>query len=528
MKPIYTADLETDPFRYNRKPRPFCGGVYTGSAFFSTWYTPGGEPCIDELFAILYELEPGIVYLHNGGRFDMFHLYHWIELGKPLMIINGRIVKCYVKCRGGFHEFRDSYAILPFALEKYKKDAISYALFERKVRAKHKTKILRYLKSDCVYLWQLVTDFVDRFGLNLTIGGTAMKELRKLHEFECLDKDTDESIRSRFYYGGRVQAFEKGILRPKRGKFQVFDINQSYPNAMKNFLHPTSAPYATGNDVNDDTFFVTVRGLSRGCFPVRSKAGVNFPKGVGTYHVTIHEYRIALELGLFDTYEIIETVDFATYGTFGEFVDTFHSLRFEAQAKGDEGGSLFYKTIGNSAYGKFAQSPDNYYNYVLASLYNDLTSQGYERSELIEFADLVMWRIPSNSGARFNVATGASITGAARAVLMRGIAGARRPIYCDTDSIICEANPSLEIDNRKIGAWKLEKTGDKIAIAGKKSYALYMGRKMVKMASKGVHVTGAQMCQAAEGEDIIYRSAAPTYNMQHGTVRFTKRTLRRT
>lgn len=528
MKPIYTADLETDPFKHNRKPVPFCGGVYTGTEFYSTWDTRGGSVCIDALFAILYELEPGIVYIHNGGRFDMFHLYHWIELGKPLMIINGRIVKCYVKCRGGMHEFRDSYAIMPFALEQYKKDPIDYRWFERKVRAQFKGKILHYLKADCVYLWQLCTDFVDRFGLNLTIGGTAMKELKKLHDFDCLDRDTDESIRSRYYYGGRVQAFEKGILRPKRGKFHVYDINQSYPNAMKNFNHPISAPNAYGTMITDDTFFVTVAGYSHGCFPVRMKMGVDFPVGRGEYSVTIHEYNAAIELGLFDLDEVIEAIDFPEWGCFDTFVDTFHGLRKHAQLTDDATGALFYKYVGNSAYGKFAQNPDDYYSYVLTSLYNDLTAQGYERCELIEFADMVLWRIPSNSGSRYNVATGASITGAARAVLMRGLATAKRPIYCDTDSLICEGVHGLELDKTIIGAWKHEADGDKIAIAGKKSYALYDGRKLVKIASKGVKVSGAEMCDAAMGKDVLYRSDAPTYNMKQGSVRFMTRTLRRT
>lgn len=535
MKPIYTADLETDPFKYNRKPRPFCGGVYDGTNFQSSWHTAGGDKCVKALFDIMYELPPGIVFIHNGGKFDMYFLFHWIELGKPLMIINGRIVKCYVKCRNGFHEFRDSYAIMPFALEQYQKDVIDYRLFERKVRDKHKTKIVKYLKSDCVYLWQLCTEFVDRFGLNLTIGGTAMREFKKIHEFECLSKDEDETIRGRFYYGGRVQAFEKGILKPGHvrgmgaGKFHVYDINQSYPNAMKNFRHPISAPYAVGREVTEETFFLTVRGTSMGCFPVRTQDnGINFPVGWGTYHVTIHEYEAAMELGLFELDAIEETLEFPEWAQFDGFVDKFHGMRYEAQQRGDSMGALFYKYIGNSCYGKFAQEPDNYYNYVLASIHNDLSSQGYERSELIEFVDMVLWRIPSADGSRFNVATGASITGAARAVLMRGLYNAKRAVYCDTDSIICEDIGGVVIDSKKIGAWKHEQEGDKLAVAGKKMYALFDGRKCVKIASKGVRITGAQMIQAASGKDVTYYKDAPSYNLEHGTVKFMSRTVRMT
>lgn len=529
MRPIYTADLETDPFQYKRKPKPFAGCIYTGEEAITTWHTAGGKQCLDDLYAAMYELPPGIFYIHNGGKFDMYFLFDWIELGKPIMIINGRIVKCIVKCRGGYHEFRDSYAIMPFALEQYNKDKIDYKLFERSVRAKHRAKITRYMVSDCKYLWELVTDFVDRFGFGLTIGGTAMKEFKKLHTFECLTKEIDETIRTKFYYGGRVQAFEKGILKPRgKGKFKVYDINQSYPNAMKNYLHPTSAPYATGLEITEDTFFLSVRGYSRGCFAVRGKNGINFPIGEGEYHTTIHEYNAALELGLFDLEGILETIDFPTYEKFDAFVDKFHGLRKAAQQSNDERGALFYKYVGNSCYGKFAQSPDNYYNYVLTSMDNDLSGQGYERSELIEFADMILWRIPSMDGSRFNVATGASITGAARAVLMRGLHGATRAVYCDTDSVICEALDGVEIDSKNIGAWKFEKDGDKLAIAGKKMYALFNGRKLEKIASKGVRITGAEMLKAASGKAVTYYKDAPTYNMEHGTVRFMSRTVRMT
>lgn len=522
MKPIYTADLETDPFQYKRRPKPFAGGVYTGTEYFDVWHTQGGDKVVDDLMAIWRRLKPGLIYIHNGGKFDLFFMFKHIATEKPIMIINGRIVRCYVKCETGYHEVRDSYAIMPFALEKYQKTKIDYKLFERGVRGKHKEKIRAYQKDDCVYLHELVSDFVDRFGPNLTIGGTAMKELKKLHDFEVLDFETDQSIRKRFYYGGRVQCFEKGILKPKGDAFRVYDINQSYPNAMKNFLHPISAPYYSPRDITDESYFLTVVGISHGCFPVREKMGVNFPTGFGRFHVTIHEYLAAMELGLFELADIEEIIDFPVAATFAEFVDKFHGLRKKAQMEKDERGSLFYKGVGTSAYGKFAQSPENYFDYKLTASNIDIRDTGFERCELIEFADMLLWRKPSDDDRRYNVATGASITGAARAVLMRGLHSSTRPIYCDTDSVICESFGE-EIDDTKIGAWKFEKDGDKLAIAGKKMYALFKGNEVVKLASKGVRISGQDMLRAAKGETVTYYKDAPTYNMQHGTVKFMSR-----
>jgi hypothetical protein len=53
--------------------------------------------------------------------------------------------------------------------------------------------------------------------------------------------------------------------------------------------------------------------------------------------------------------------------------------------------------------------------------------------------DFCIWERPSpRRGGFYNIATAASITGAARANLLRNLSLSDRPIYCDTDSIICE------------------------------------------------------------------------------------------
>ena len=73
-----------------------------------------------------------------------------------------------------------------------------------------------------------------------------------------------------------------------------------------------------------------------------------------------------------------------------------------------------------------------------------------------------------------DVAIAASITSAARAVLMRALHHAVRPIYCDTDSIICESMGEGADIGSELGQWKLEHEGIyKIAVAAKKVYAFW-------------------------------------------------------
>jgi hypothetical protein len=532
MKPIYTIDVETDPFVHGRDPKPFAVGLYTGDKWMYTW----GDDCIEKMHVKLRALPPGIVYAHNGGKFDFFFMMDWFADRRNILIINGRIVKAdaWRDNSDKIHELRDSYAIMPFALKQYKKERIDYRCFERETRDVNKKTILAYLKKDCQYLHELCVEFHDRFGDNLTIASTAMKQFKKVYTFECLTQLEDEMIREPFYFGGRVQCFEKGIIKPSSGgQIVAYDLNQCYPYAMRNFQHPISTQNARiGNTITEQTYFLTVYGRNHNAFPKRTKDGLKFDIERGEFNVSIHEYNAAIDTGLFECEDIIGTYDFAQASTFELFVDKFHTLRREAQLKGDDIGALFYKYVGNSCYGKFAQSPDDYYNYMLTDDKTNLNPahdpDGFYPCTLIGFAGYILWKQANHSVKRYNVATGASITGAARSLLIRALAKAKRPMYCDTDSIVCEQLDGVPIDPTKIGHWKIEKTGDRMAIAGRKLYALFDGKECVKLASKGVHLTPDEILSVAKGKLVTWKKDAPTFNFKTHSATYITRTVKMT
>jgi DNA polymerase elongation subunit (family B) len=528
MKPIYTIDVETDPFVYGRSPQPFACGLYTGDTWKATW----GQDCIEKMHEHLMGIKPGIIFAHNGGKFDFFFMMDWLKEKSEILIINGRIVKANMW--GVEHELRDSFALMPFALKVYKKERIDYRCFEAATRDQHKREILRYLKQDCVYLHELCVEFFDRFGDNLTIASTSMKQMKKLYTFECLTKHQDEPIRESFYFGGRVQCFEKGVIKPSKGaQIIAYDLNQCYPYAMRNFQHPISLPDTScGREITENTFFLSVIGTNHGAFPVRRKDGLHFDVEYGQFDVTIHEFNAAIETGLFECEDVIRTHNFSRSTTFQKFVDKFHTLRRDAQLKGDDVGALFYKYVGNSCYGKFAQNPDQYRDFMIT---NDATNanpehdpDGWVPSTLVAFAGYVVWSRPTQSNYRYNIATAASITGAARSLLIRALAKAKRPLYCDTDSIVCEWLDVPNIDATKLGHWKIEKTGNKMAIAGRKLYALFDRQECVKMASKGVHLTADEIVQVASGHKVTWKKDAPTFNFRTHSATFIERTVRMT
>jgi hypothetical protein len=113
-------------------------------------------------------------------------------------------------------------------------------------------------------------------------------------------------------------------------------------------------------------------------------------------------------------------------------------------------------------------------------------------------------------------------------MLIRALATAKRPIYCDTDSIICEGlGPDTDYDEYKLGAWKTEKMGDKFALAGRKLYALFDGNECVKMACKGVRLTATEIETVARGGKVTWKKDAPTFSLARGT-RFIHRDIEMT
>lgn len=530
--PIYTLDVETDPFQYGRVPRPFVCGLYDGDKFSYTW----GKDCVPQMEEKILSLPPGLIYMHNGGKFDIYYFMRMI-FGEKAFIVNRRIVRAKVRLPSGkHHEFRDSYAIMPFPLKDFDKGEIDYAKMERAVRNKHKTEILTYLKRDCESLHRLVSEFVMRFGPYLTIGSLAMKELRGVHEFEPLGPYADQDVRERYYYGGRVECFQKGIMP---GPWKVYDVNSMFPAAMKHFEHPMEMPEAETVRIRKSTCFITAEGRNYGAFPQRTRDGLRFDIEDGTFHVTRHEWDAAERLGLFEPRKIRRCVNYRRRATLEEFVDKFYALRKKAKDSGDTFGAIFYKYILNSAYGKFAQNPEKYYEWAITGIDASApASKGRPKkdgSKPVEWSrgliapdaefPFCVWMRPSANHSRYNIAVGASITGAARAIMMEAIANADTPIYCDTDSLICRELNFGEVDPSKLGAWKLEHEGiDTAMIARRKLYALMKDGECVKMACKGVRFDAAQIERVCRGETVVYKRDAPTFKLD-GSVGFIERRI---
>ena len=520
-RPIAVIDFEIDPFLYGREPKPFCAGFYSLDVGFKEFW---GPDCVIDLCGFIESLEtPHTIYAHNGGKFDFHFMLQYLE--NPIKIISSRIAQVKM----GIHELRDSYCIIPIPLSAYQKDSIDYHRLEADVRDTHRDEIIAYLKTDCVSLFDIVSKFIERFGLQLTIGGTAIKTLRKIHEFDTTNKAHDTKFRP-FYFGGRVEAFKTGVIA---GDWKVYDVNSMYPFVMSKMLHPTGKKYRVGyNRVIDRKgriagfadapfYFAKIKCKQSGAFPVRVKnEPLNFEIPSGEFCVTSHELIAAIETGRAWDIKVLEVYVPEETISFSEYVETFMREKIEAKHEKNKAKEIFAKLLLNSAYGKFAQNPEHYFDYWIGNPENE----NYEiYSASIESIDI--WRKPSEREAFYDVATAASITGAARSVLMRALAHSDSPAYCDTDSIICEGLHE-NLHESDLGAWKLEATGDVVAIAGKKMYALRQGNSYVKTASKGVVLSGEEIFGLCSGKAKQWKNEAPSFSLGKNRVKFVQRTIK--
>jgi hypothetical protein len=542
-------------------PAPFAAGFFDGETYHETW----GDDCVADMLDYLAQYEtPCIIYAHNGGKFDFFYMEH--ALDNPLLYIKARLVRAKMF----HHEVRDSYAIIPAPLSEADKGTIDYAIFESDKRDKPRNRklISTYLERDCRSLYTAVLAFHDRYGVQITMASNAMKQLKQHAPQENRSPAHDAKFRP-FYMGGRNEVFAPGY---SSGKFHIFDVNSLYPSVMKDFKHPFGGEYIESRRLPTDPkviYFAKITATSRGALPVPTQYGLDFPHTRGEFFVVSHELNAARELGLVDVHEIHRVYIPESTQDFAGFVDQFMDEKLAAEECGDKIGRLLAKLTSNSGYGKFGSNPAKYKDTVIFDSVEAMQADDWNLLEISDDGSLVCgresaphkrrsfrsqleieqshWQIAGyfNDGrllaerpatirsySYHDVAIAASITSAARAVLLRALTVAVRPLYCDTDSIICESLP-VDCHATRIGAWKTEASADAVFIAGKKLYACFardadatsqnqlskdecncaMCAMGVKRASKGARLPYHTIAEIACGEDAVYAIPVPAYRI---------------
>jgi DNA polymerase elongation subunit (family B) len=590
---VAVFDIETTPFDNETMQvvRPYFAVLYVGDGsphnkrIYQEDFTKFVEDCEMAFRSLPGARYDWTIYAHNGGKFDwkffMNHLAGRANLkGSSIM-----------KARLWGQNIRDSLHIYPYSLKTYAKDDIKYKhMATAASRAKHQKKILDYCEADCRYTLEIVRKFIKEHGFKDTIAQAAYCAFKRFHHVERLTQSVDAKIRP-FYFGGRVECIAGGGTF--EGPLYYLDVNSMYPSVMRNFSHPVGQYVYWVDDgsfterelhnLRDYSHFLIVSCTNHGALLSRTEEGDITSQIIdGVFLTTIWEYKVAVKHNLIENVKVLGGYYTTERSKFTEFVDEYYPKRqqlSEKQQQFEEGSPewreielerTYIKLILNSCYGKLGQNPERFREYyytkvgklphrstisedhrklkfgenykplpegwekladddpvIMEAIWDSwLTRNDYE----FDRAWFTEWQRQVINFKRYNVGTAASITGAARAVLLDAICTVRDPIYCDTDSVMCRDPGVLALDPSELGAWKVEGELERVKIAGKKMYFAPRSDKpgAFKMARKGAGKLEAEHYEALLNGEVVRNVAFGPTLCKDGRQAYLVRELRMT
>lgn len=280
-------------------------------------------------------------------------------------------------------------------------------------------------------------------------------------------------------------------------------------------------------DTDNGSWFAEITAVSRGALPFRHENKLYFPDDnkKRRYRASGWEILAGQRTGTLDIYKIHLVHKPRHTKNFKEYVDKFFAMKLDAERRGDPIARLFAKILLNACYGKFGQDGRKFEKFKICDF-----GEWPDGADWEPYADTVtghaIYSRPDPSDRFYNVATAASVTAFVRAYLWEAIHSSERPLYCDTDSLVC-ARFTGEIGD-SLGQWDREARINKAYIAQRKMYGfeVYKGDWPFvdyKTASKGVRLTYQQIKEGVlSGKNIVSERDAPAFSLKYGA-RFFKR-----
>lgn len=290
------------------------------------------------------------------------------------------------------------------------------------------------------------------------------------------------------YTGGYVAVSK--LLVPGSPMLAKLDVNAMYPSVMADKPYPVQLLEFAGR-VSLVTLGILLKShlvLARvtvnakaPLYPCRYASGVCYPVGQFDTVITTPLLRYALEHD-----ELAEVHQIAVYEPgeiFDEYVRYMYGQRIRAKEAGDRAGELFYKTMCNSVYGKFAQSATKTEVVGTCDVDEFQVFSAYAPDTKEEWKELhaggsIIWIHQAGESRWSFFAIAAHVTDYARLKLfdLTVKAGRDHVFYCDTDSIITDdvgmQRVYSDIQPGVMGRLKVEGSGSLFAGFAKKDYLL--------------------------------------------------------
>lgn len=368
-----------------------------------------------------------------------------------------------------------------------------------------------YILNDAKIMALALKQLFDKGFTKMTAGSNALKFYKNVIGGEKQFRDIfpvlscDEFIR-KSYKGGFTYLNEK-YANKNIGEGQVYDVNSLYPSVLHSpYLYPYAQPeYYLGEYKNDKNYPLFVQrfrcsfDLKKGYLPtIQIKTNrfafipTEYCKSSNDIEVELTLTSVDLKLFLehYEVYnmEYIDGYKFkAKTGLFDEYIDTWYTAKTEAKVTKNAVLSQLAKLLLNSLYGKFATNPR------VQSKAPYLGEDGIVHYRLLQPETREPLYIP----------VGTFVTSYARNVTIRAAQKCYdRFIYADTDSLhlIGTETPPIDVDQLRLGAFKLESVFTQAKFLRSKLYMEYGREPDEPEGSEEWKITGAGMPPATKKE----------------------------
>ena len=451
-------------------------------------------------------------YFHNL-RFDGDFIFYWLFRNKfkhvqakdeiadktftTLISDKGQFysIEIYFKKRGkkvNKVTLYDSLKLLNFSVDKIAKGfdlpimklEMDYKAF-RPVNHKFTTEEVDYIRNDVEIMARALQIMFDKDLTKMTIGSNALEEYKNVIGKKQFNKyfpvcEYDKDIRES-YKGGWTYLSDKYKNKTIKDGI-VLDVNSLYPWVM--YVKPLpygNGVYYEGKYEKDKLYNLYVQKI-KCMFEIKEDHLPTIqikhdPEFVGTEYlkssrgkdglimeVTLTLTNVDLEL-FFDHYNVynltwVHGYKFKSSTTlFKDYIDKWIEVKIQATKDENEAMRTIAKLMLNSLYGKFALNPQVRSKLPVYDPIKDKVSFVYG-----EYEERKPIYIP----------VGAFVTAYAREKTIRSCQKEfHRFCYADTDSAHLEGleyPKSFEIDNTKLGAWKVEFIFDKAKYVRQKCY----------------------------------------------------------
>ena len=378
----------------------------------------------------------------------------------------------------------DSLKILNFSVDMIAKDfnlpirklEIDYKEFREKGHILTQQEI-EYIKNDVEIMARALEIMFNENLTKMTIGSDALHNYKEINKnfnkyFPILPYEIDKDIRKS--YKGGFTYLNDSYKEKETGKGIVLDVNSLYPSVMMYEKLPFGEPiFFDGKYENDNLYPLYIQTITCS-FDIKDdkiptiqiKNNLSFipneyVKSSNGDLVTLTLTNIDLDL-FFDHYNINDLTYHSGWkfkgikGLFTKYIEFWSDKKI--QAKKDNNTALYRiaKLMLNSLYGKFGLNPD------VRGKYPYLNEDGIVKYSLYpaEIRDSIYIPVASfiTSYARYKTIT------TSQKIKEYSIQNYNKDlyVYSDTDSIHClfendeELKNIIEIDDYKLGAWKLE------------------------------------------------------------------------